>query len=299
MTVADEIFNKTCTLCSYCFRRIQNNDIPSISIKHNNLLIELVPEVLNCLSSIEKKMICFVEIFMTLIVLPGGQFAEKGLVLNLPTDVQNIANQLPRKCENLDLITAHFVHQDRYETDENLRYKVSPSRLRNALIWLKENNNLYQNIKIVSDFENCEEINNSTLDLDDFEYSTVTPMNASIPISNLSSFVHNKDPVNRVPSITENPVHIFDMENGEEMAYPWLFPKGKYGLNYPRPIKIPCSMYFKQRLYHKSGHFRKNMTYLLHSAVSLDISLLKSEINLKMRIRKDRSNSGLVTAGEI
>lgn len=98
-------------------------------------------------------MICFVEIFMTLIVLPGGQFAEKGLVLNLPTDVQKIANQLPRKCENLDLITAHFVHQDRYETDENLRYKVSPSRLRNALIWLKENNNLYQNIKIVSDFE--------------------------------------------------------------------------------------------------------------------------------------------------
>lgn len=83
---------------------------------------------------------------------------------------------------------------------------------------------MYQNIKIVSDFENCEEINNSTLDLDDFEYSTVTPMNASIPISNLSSFVHNKDPVIRVPSITVNPVHIFYMENGEEMAYPWLFP---------------------------------------------------------------------------
>lgn len=41
------------------------------------------------------------------------------------------------------------------------------------------------------------------------------------------------------------------------------------------------------------------MTYLLHSAVSIDISLLKSEINVKMRIRKDRSNSGLVTAGEI
>lgn len=44
VTVADEIFNKTCTLCSYCFRRIQNNDIPSISIKHNNFLIEPVPD---------------------------------------------------------------------------------------------------------------------------------------------------------------------------------------------------------------------------------------------------------------
>lgn len=64
-------------------------------------------------------MICFVEIFMTLIVLPGGQFAEKGLVLNLPTDVQNIANQLPRKCENL--ITAHFVHQDRCFLNSGLK----------------------------------------------------------------------------------------------------------------------------------------------------------------------------------
>jgi hypothetical protein len=57
---------------------------------------------------------------MTIIVLPGGQFAEKGLVLNLPTDVQNIASQLPRLCKDLDLISVHFMHQDRYEAMENI-----------------------------------------------------------------------------------------------------------------------------------------------------------------------------------
>lgn len=79
------------------------------------------------------------------------------------------------------------------------------------------------------------------------------------------------------------------------MAYPWLFPNGKFGLNFPRAIKIPRAMYFKQRLYHRSGQFRKNMTYLLHTAVSLDLSLLKSEINIKMRMRKN----AITTAGQI
>jgi hypothetical protein len=166
------------------------------------------------------------------------------------------------------------------------------------LKWLKETNELYRNINIES--ENITLIDNHTSqDFDDFDCFTVTPMNASIPISNFTSFMHNTDSVIRVPSITENPVHVFDMEKGEEMAYPWLFPSGRYGLNYPRPVKISRSMYFKQRLYHKSGQFRKNMTYLLHSAVSVNMSLLKYEINVQMRIRKDRSNSGLVTAGHI
>lgn len=36
----------------------------------------------------EKKLIALVEIFMTVIILPGGQFALKGLALHLPSNVQ-------------------------------------------------------------------------------------------------------------------------------------------------------------------------------------------------------------------
>lgn len=70
-------------------------------------------------------------------------------------------------------------------------------------------------------------------------------MNVSILILNFFFFVYNKDLVIRVLSIIENFVYIFDMENGEEMVYFWLFFKGKYGLNYLRFIKIFCFMYFK------------------------------------------------------
>lgn len=43
-----------------------------------------------------KKLIAFVEIFITVIILPGGQFAQTGLALHLPSNVQKIASQLPQ-----------------------------------------------------------------------------------------------------------------------------------------------------------------------------------------------------------
>lgn len=47
------------------------------------------------------------------------------------------------------------------------------------------------------------------------------------------------------------------------------------------------------------GNFRKNITYLLHSAVAVavDLSHLKSEIRINMRIRKN--DARIVTAGGI
>lgn len=43
----------------------------------------------------------------------------------------------------------------------------------------------------------------------------------------------------------------------------------------------------------------KNMTYLLHAAVNTDLMLLKSEINVNMRITKSTHNSEFVTAFDV
>lgn len=58
-------------------------------------------------------------------------------------------------------------------------------------------------------------------------------------------------------------------------------------------------MYFRQRLYHKSGSFGKNMTYLLHSAVNVDLALLKSEININMRMTKSLTEDKYITASDV
>lgn len=69
-----------------------------------------------------------------------------------------------------------------------------------------------------------------------------------------------------------------------------------FGFLHEREKKLSVSIYLKNRLYNYRGNFRKNITYLLHSALAVDLSHLKSEIRINMRIRK---NARTVTAGDI
>jgi hypothetical protein len=38
---------------------------------------------------------------MTIVILPGGQYVEKGLILNLPNDIESVISQLPQNVENV------------------------------------------------------------------------------------------------------------------------------------------------------------------------------------------------------
>lgn len=127
---------------------------------------------------------------MTVIVLPGGQFAEKGLILNLPSDVQTVANQLPHDYRNMDLMAVHYLHQDKYEQVENINYRVRPAKLKDALIWLKQNNALYSGIKICTDELNRDQNNNTNenvtnFEFDNMEHCTVTPLDACFPFTQI------------------------------------------------------------------------------------------------------------------
>ncbi|XP_061170865.1 uncharacterized protein LOC133180335 [Saccostrea echinata] len=55
----------------------------------------------------------------------------------------------------------------------------------------------------------------------DMESATLTPMNSTVP--NDISVFGNEGIIN-VPHISEKPVRVYEMESGEEMAFPWLFP---------------------------------------------------------------------------
>ena len=148
-------------------------------------------------------------------------------------------------------------------------------------------NTLYQNGLDVT--ESCSLQNN-------FDSCSLIPLNNSLPDMNITDCFNKSGIV--VPQINDSPVHIYEIDFGEERAFPWLFPRGLHGFRFKRPLNIPRHMYFKHRLYNKDGLFRKNMTYLLHAAVSVDIALLKSEIGINIRMRKSGTNSA-VTAGDV
>lgn len=287
--------NGSDVLCQTCHSLIKKKEVPYLCMEANCLKTFEIPSELRTLSLIEKRLIALIQIFMTVIILPGGQMAEKGLILNLPTNVQVIANQLPEGINDGCFFAVNFEHKG-YVESEKFKYFVSPQKVKKALLWLKRNNLLYEHIAISE--ENEELLTDTEMDFQDFdmESATLTPINSTMP--NDISVIGNEGIIN-VPHISEKPVRVYEMESGEEMAFPWLFPYGKNGLNYNRPMKISKSMYFKYRLYNKNGNFRKDLTYLLHSAVSYDLACLKSEININMRIKKGQNNAVSVNACDI
>lgn len=85
--------------------------------------------------------------------------------------------------------------------------------------------------------------------------------NAMIQVNNTRfQFLSGENSTNNIMKIPENkndPVDILNLTIGEEMAFPWLLPEGKFGYKFERPIKITLSMHFRTRLYNKSAVFRK------------------------------------------
>lgn len=95
-------------LCSTCKTSLKQNKVPNISMKGNNLDTGVIPNELEGLTLLEKKMLSKINVFMTLTLLPGGQYAQKGLILNLPVNIENIIEQFPQNLEQCPLIDLKF-----------------------------------------------------------------------------------------------------------------------------------------------------------------------------------------------
>ena len=82
-------------LCSRCMVYLKKRKIPPFSSVNNMRVCEVPPE-LACLNSMEQRLICKVQAFMKLLVLPLGQRALAGQTINFPVNVSEICNALPK-----------------------------------------------------------------------------------------------------------------------------------------------------------------------------------------------------------
>lgn len=98
--------------------------------KVNNLVNGRVPTELRKLSLLEKRMISLIQVFLSIHILPGGQYGEKGLVLNLPMNVLEIANQLSKHFEENATLSVHFLHSEPAVTNKHF---ISCKNLKDAL----------------------------------------------------------------------------------------------------------------------------------------------------------------------
>ena len=82
--------NSNSPLCTTCKSSIMKAKNPYMSSSSNDLDVPDVPSELTSLNRLEKRLVCKILTCMTMITLPAGQYAEKGLVINLPVNVNDV-----------------------------------------------------------------------------------------------------------------------------------------------------------------------------------------------------------------
>ncbi|WAQ95118.1 hypothetical protein MAR_007589 [Mya arenaria] len=256
--------DSTSDLCSTCLRYLAQSKIQSICSK-------LKFSASNLYSWIGKNLLALIQVCMTLVILPGGQYAEKGLVVDLPRDVHTLVEGLA-KFDNLCIV--HFEHDNAVGSSGRSQ----------------KNNRLYSESS-TCDFENFQQHSSDARlakadgvpvrgVVNSMEQITLAPVDYSGPSERICTNTQQSSAEYAtfvLPSNNNTPVSVYEIPSGEEKAFPWLFPQGEFGYSYPRPTA-------------------------LNPTVSYDKLLLRREIGICMKMSKGSSGDGhsqSSTAGDV
>ena len=88
---------------------------------------------------------------------------------------------------------------------------------------------------------------------------------------------------NIAPGENKHPVCLMTDKLCEELAFPVLFPKGKFGYTAERDIKLSPVKYFNARLLHYSGRFASNPEYLFFAQFIIEQKKVSDSINIALK----------------
>ena len=132
-------------VCKPCDGSISRGVLP-VQAKANGMD---EPDELKCLNALEQRLRVP---FMKMVALPTGkQKCIHGPAVNVPSKVDTVCEILPRLPSECELVPLKLKRKLSYKGHYLYNY-VSPERLSSALRWLKANNPLYANIKIIDDW---------------------------------------------------------------------------------------------------------------------------------------------------
>ena len=179
---------------------------------------------------------------------------------------------------------------------------VRPELIYQALTYLKENNTLYSGIYInlgnmpnnllsLSDDDSDQESENI-----DTQEEVENPLNLHRFNFQETLFIPNvlssKD-VNIAPGEGNQPTSMLNDEFCEDLDFPYLFPRGKFGYKVERDIKLSPSKYFNQCLLNYTQLFASDPDFIFFALSITQQLKLKSQINVPMK----KVCSGNLTAG--
>ena len=301
-----DVLNEENIYCSRCTQGILKGKMPSFSI--NNLLSTgHVPKCLQDLTFAERRMISQLQTYMTLVILPGGQYAEKGLAIHFPLDINSYFEELIA-CKNENFLILIPSSNSEVQTLSARKF-INYDRVKNAISWLRLNNPLYKDFPDLA----CSESKQSSVHdngsfassiihtvnsiLESNNHSTVIPINYTVPDIDMEEAISSARGIH-IPTQFNNPSWISQITHGEELAFPWLFPLGCGGLTENRPEKISVLDYFNTRLYNKDSRWRSDITYLMYAVNHMEQEKLSNNIEIQLRLRKP-GNGQSFRAGDL
>lgn len=85
------------------------------------------------------------------------------------------------------------------------------------------------------------------------------------------------------PGEDKQPLSFFSDKQSEELAFPVLFPKGRFGYMAEREVKLLVGKYFNARLLHYSGRFASNAEYLFFAQFIIEQKKISEQINIALK----------------
>lgn len=90
-------------VCGRCFACCRKNQLPNLSYS-NHFDPGTIPPQIACLNFTEKRMLSQIQMYLTIIALPGGQFGESGQAIHFPVNVAKQWNNLPTPSSDIVMI---------------------------------------------------------------------------------------------------------------------------------------------------------------------------------------------------
>ena len=302
-------------MCKTCKSNIRNGKIPRLS-SINKLGICKQPNILPELNMLERHLVSPALPFMKMInLIKGSQKGIHGQVVCVKADIENTVNCLPRLPTDESLIRVKLKRRLQYKGHQMCQ-DINPSKVRNALTWLKANNPLFEDIEI--DFEEFDQMEDDQLvhndQLSDDESSSEEESeqntdgdnvqdedavtNTSAP---LYSFLHPVDFTQYIadkhddtilslaPGEDNSPERALEMEG---RCFPVEFPNALNTYMEKRDPKVSPLAYFKARLFSADNRFARNPEYIFFAQYVTEIHKINSGISIAMRIGNTSTSDG-------
>ena len=302
-------------MCKTCKSNIRNGKIPRLS-SFNKLGISKQPDTLSQLNMLERHLVSPALPFMKMInLIKGSQKGIHGQVVCVKADVENTVNCLPRLPTDESLIRVKLKRRLQYKGHQMCQ-DINPSKVRNALTWLKANNPLFEDIEI--DFEEFNEMDHDQLvhtdqppddessSEEESEQETSTDeaqdeddvTNTSAP---LYSFLHPVDFTQYIadkhddtilslaPGEDNSPERALEMEG---RCFPVEFPDASNTYMEKRDPKVSPLAYFKARLFSADNRFARNPEYIFFAQYVTEVHKINSGISIAMRIGNTSTSDG-------